>query len=129
MKKTTKTPGRKSGRPLKAAKAEKPVKVAKKTRAAKPAKTAKDAAKRVTFTFREEAGKTVCLAGSFNGWDPAAKKMKDAKKKGVYAATIKLAPGTYEYKFVVDGIWQADPECADFVQNDCGTLNSVLTVK
>ena len=107
----------------------KPAKAAKAPRAAKPAKAPKAAARRVTFTFREEAGRTVCLAGTFNGWDPLAKKMKDAKKNGVYAATIKLAPGTYEYKFVVDGTWQADPECADFVQNDCGTLNSVLTVK
>ena len=129
MKKTTKTPSRKPSRPSKAAKAEKPARAARKPRVAKPAKATKASAKRVTFTFRADVGKTVCLAGSFNGWDPAAKKMKDAKKNGVYATTVKLAPGTYEYKFVVDGAWLADPECADFVQNGCGTLNSVLTVK
>jgi hypothetical protein len=42
---------------------------------------------------------------------------------------VKLAPGTYQYKFVIDGTWCADPECADFVQNEHGTLNSVITVK
>ena len=129
MKKNSKPAAKARKAPAKAAKTAKTAKSVKAAKPAKAAKASKAAAKRVTFTFREEAGKTVCLAGSFNGWDPAAKKMKDAKKNGVYAATIKLAPGTYEYKFVVDGVWQADPECADFVQNDCGTLNSVLTVK
>ena len=128
MKSKTKT-GRKPGRQPKAAKAAKPAKVAKAAKPAKQAKTAKATRKRVTFTVRADVGKAVYLAGSFNGWDPAAKAMKDAKKTGVYSVIVLLAPGTYEYKFVVDGVGQADPDCADFVQNDCGTLNSVVTVK
>ena len=51
------------------------------------------------------------------------------KKDGVYSVAIKLVPGTYQYKFVIDGTWCADPENRDFVQNDHGTLNSVITVK
>ena len=110
--------------------------VAKKTgAAAKGAATtvkkasAKAAERRVAFTVRAEAGKTVYLAGCFNQWNPTGKKMTDKKKDGVYSTTIKLAPGTYEYKFVIDGVWCADPENQDFVKNDCGTLNSVITVK
>ena len=90
---------------------------------------AKPAEKAVTFTVRAESGKSVYLAGSFNNWDPAGKKMSEKKDSGVYAASIKLAPGTYQYKFVIDGTWCADPENRDFVQNDHGTLNSVITVK
>ena len=30
---------------------------------------------------------------------------------------------------VIDGVWCADPENTDVVKNDCGTLNSVITVK
>ena len=99
--------------------------------AAKVAKKApaKAAERRVTFTVRAEAGKPVYLAGCFNQWNPTGKKMTDKKKDGVYSTTIKLAPGTYEYKFVIDGVWCADPENQDFVKNDCGTLNSVITVK
>ena len=99
--------------------------------AAKTAKkaSAKTAERRVTFTVRAEAGKAVYLAGCFNQWNPTGKKMTDKKKDGVYSTTIKLAPGTYEYKFVIDGVWCADPENQDFVKNDCGTLNSVITVK
>ena len=89
----------------------------------------KAAERRVTFTVRAEAGKAVYLAGCFNQWNPTGKKMTDKKKDGVYSTTIKLAPGTYEYKFVVDGVWCADPENTDCVKNDCGTWNSVITVK
>ena len=85
--------------------------------------------RRVTFTVRAEAGKAVYLSGTFNQWSTTGKKMTDKKKDGVYSTTIKLAPGTYEYKFVVDGVWCADPANADVVKNDCGTLNSVITVK
>jgi 1,4-alpha-glucan branching enzyme len=99
---------------------------AKKTTAAKAKKAA---TKSVSFSVRAEAGKSVYLSGSFNQWDPTGKKMLDKKKEGIYTTTIKLAPGEYQYKFVIDGTWCADPECADWVQNDHGTLNSVITVK
>lgn len=103
--------------------------VAKGAAAAAKKAPAKAEARRVTFTVRAEAGKAVYLAGCFNQWNPTGKKMTDKKKDGVYSTTVKLAPGTYEYKFVVDGVWCADPENTDFVKNDCGTLNSVITVK
>lgn len=83
----------------------------------------------VTFTVHAERGKEVYLAGEFNAWDPAAKKMAYKARSGIYSATVKLAPGTYQYKFVIDGIWCADPENADSVANDQGTFNSVVTVK
>ena len=91
--------------------------------------SAKATERRVAFTVRAEAGKAVYLASCFNQWNPTGKKMTDKKKDGVYSTTIKLAPGTYEYKFVIDGVWCADPENVDVVKNDCGTLNSVITVK
>ena len=106
---------------------------AKKTRTAvkkaAPKAAAKPVEKSVTFTVHAEPGKAVYLAGSFNNWDPTGKKMLEKKGDGVYSVAIKLVPGTYQYKFVIDGTWCADPENRDFVQNDHGTLNSVITVK
>ena len=58
-----------------------------------------------------------------------AKGKKMTFKSGVYSASVKLAPGSYQYKFVVDGIWCADPENANAVPNDQGTFNSVITVE
>ena len=96
--------------------------------AAKPVKKAAPKTQRVTFSVRAEVGSKVFLAGSFNDWNPTAKEMSDKKNDGVYAVALSLAPGTYQYKYVIDGTWCADPECADWVQNDLGTLNSVKHV-
>ena len=87
----------------------------------------KAAAKNVTFTVHADKGKAVYVAGEFNKWTPTAKKM--AYKAGIYTATLKLAAGTYQYKFVIDGTWCADPENANAVPNDQGTFNSVIEVK
>lgn len=96
---------------------------------AKPvAKKAAPKTQRVVFSVRAEAGSKVFLAGSFNNWDPTAKAMVDKGNDGIYSVTLSLAPGNHQYKFVIDGTWCADPECADWVQNDHGTLNSVKHV-
>ena len=96
---------------------------------AKKAVTKKAAAKNVTFTVHADKGKAVYVAGEFNKWNPTAKKMAYKAKGGLYTATVKLAAGTYQYKFVIDGTWCADPENANAVANDQGTFNSVITVK
>lgn len=100
----------------------KAVKTVKKT-------TARPAKQSVVFTVHAEKGKSVYLAGSFNEWSTSAKKMAYKAKDGIYSTTVKLAPGEYEYKFVIDGTWCADPENANAVKNDQGTFNSVITVK
>ena len=105
--------------------------IRKTTSARKPAarkQSAKVATTPVTFTVHAEKGKSVFLAGEFNGWDPTAKKMAYKAKEGLYAATIRLAPGTYQYKFVIDGTWCVDPENIHSVPNDQGTFNSLVTV-
>lgn len=107
----------------------KSVKVAK-PKAAKPksAEAKKPARKRVVLTLAADAGSDVFVAGEFNGWDPAAKRMVDKDGSGIYSAVLALAPGEYEYKFVINGIWCVDPNCREWRQNSLGTLNSVLRV-
>ena len=100
----------------------------KKVRAAGAKAPAQKCAKKaVQFTLHAEKGKAVYLAGEFNKWNPTARKM--AFKAGVYTVTLRLAPGAYQYKFVVDGTWCADPANADSVPNDQGTFNSLVTVR
>ena len=82
----------------------------------------------VTFTVHADTGKAVYLAGEFNDWNPSAKKMAYKARSGIYTASLKLAAGTYQYKFVIDGVWCADPENANSIPNDQGTFNSVITV-
>ena len=92
-------------------------------------KAAAPSKKAVVFTVHAEKGKAVYLAGSFNEWSTTAKKMAYKAKDGIYSATVQLAPGEYQYKFVIDGTWCADPENVNAVKNDQGTFNSVVTVK
>jgi len=84
--------------------------------------------KRVTFEARCAPGASVFLAGTFNHWDPSGKPMLDATGEGRFMATCMLAPGSYEYKFVVDGEWTVDEGNANFVVNALGSLNSTIEV-
>ena len=104
---------------------EKPV--AKKRPGRKPA--AKPTLKSVTFTVHAEADQDVRLAGSFTDWETKAKKMTFKKRKGIYSATVKLAPGEYQYKFIIGDKWATDDQNTEFVPNDKGTFNSKITVK
>ena len=72
----------------------------------------------VTFRFRPEedasAVTAVYLAGSFNGWKEKGQRMDDPDAEGYYHTTLRLKPGQYEYKFVVNGTnWLPDPENPD----------------
>jgi hypothetical protein len=48
---------------------------------------------------------------------------------GKWSAELLLAPGRYQYRFVVDGTWQDDPKAARFVANPFGGTNGVIEVK
>ena len=89
----------------------------------------KTGTRRVTFQVRADPGSDVFLAGDFNEWNPAAKPMTDPKGAGAFSTTLSLAPGIYQYKFVINGTWCVDPDCTDWVQNSLGTLNSVRKVE
>jgi len=46
----------------------------------------------------------------------------------VWTRILRLAPGTYQYRYVVDGEWQEDPENPEAVTSAVGGRNSVLVV-
>ena len=98
------------------------------TKTCKCCKPKAAALKPVIFTLHEEKGRKIYLAGDFNDLSTTAKKMTFKAKTGVYSTTVKLAPGTYQYKFLIDGKWCADPQNVNCVANDKGTFNSVITV-
>lgn len=89
-------------------------------------KTSTKGRRSVVFELRAEPGSEVFLSSSFNGWEPAARKMSYQNNR--YTARLLPPPGRYEYRFVIDGIWCVDPECPDWGPNEHGSLNSVLVV-
>lgn len=84
--------------------------------------------RRVTFEYVFQTARTVSLVGDFNAWDPHALPMKKTTR-GLWKVITRLDPGTYHYKFVVDGQrWEEDPLNPNRLANDQGSCNSVLKV-
>ncbi len=83
------------------------------------------------FSFDDPSATTVNLAGDFNGWSTSATPMSDDDGDGVWTVVIELAPGRYEYKFVVDGgaRWVEDPGNSESVPDPYGGRNSVLVAE
>ncbi len=80
------------------------------------------------FEFRHPSATTVAIAGTFNDWSPRATPMI-ALGNGRWIKDLALSPGSYEYLFVADGQWVADPSAADTTANPFGGVNCVLTVQ
>src|ERR1035437_316378 len=82
----------------------------------------------VSFALHKSNAKRVSLCGEFNGWSPTATPMK-RHDDGHWETAVALAPGRYQYKFLVDGEWIADPAAQTNVPNEHGSLNSVVEVR
>ncbi len=81
----------------------------------------------VRFEFAHPTATIVCIAGTFNDWQPEAKAMHRLGDGRWLKETV-LPPGTYEYRLVVDGQWIADPLVKETVLNPFGGRNSILRV-
>lgn len=68
------------------------------------------------------------LVGDFTHWQEQPVALK--KEAGdIWTTSVELAPGTYHYRFLVDGQWRDDPECTIRVSNPFGTEDGVREVK
>lgn len=70
----------------------------------------------------------VYLVGDFNDWTNGKDKMRRLKS-GQHKKSLKLKPGRYEYRFVVDGNWWSDPANKQRCPNAYGEENSVIEIR
>ena len=98
-----------------------------KTRKVQDESVSKLKRRRLTFCFNSAEAEGVILMGDFNNWNANAHPMKK-DKNGVWKKIVMVYPGRYEYKFLVDGAWQLDPENEDCCVNSFGSRNNVLVV-
>jgi 1,4-alpha-glucan branching enzyme len=80
-----------------------------------------------TFSISAPEAGTVQLAGCFTQWQERPVNLQK-QDDGSWRATLELAPGTYQYRFLVDGQWQDDPQSGARVPNPYGTENAVLQI-
>jgi len=83
------------------------------------------AGNRVLFVMPAPNASSVAVLGTFNNWvpTPLAK-----NKDGIWTANLTLAPGRYEYAFVIDGRWLGQDPLADEYVRSFGEYNSVRYV-
>lgn len=72
------------------------------------------------------SAKKVILTGSFNGWNETELLMQKTAKG--WQLPYVVAPGSYEYKFIVDGKWTTDPG-NPFTTGSGDTTNSFMALK
>lgn len=82
----------------------------------------------VAFALECAEAKEVFLCGEFNQWSPTALPMIRKDGNGRWEKRLALPPGRYEYKFIMDGEWIADPAARENVVNTFGSVNSVVEV-
>jgi len=83
--------------------------------------------KRVIFKFNAPDAKGVFLTDTFNSWNKTSHRMAP-DGIGNWGTTMVLPKGVYEYRFVVDDMWQNDPNCKEMVANEFGSENCMIRV-
>ena len=79
----------------------------------------------VTFFLRNNTrARRVYLAGNFNDWKPDALAMTPTDSGWI--AHVKLRPGKWWYKFVIDGRWAVDDDNQNRENDGLGNVNSVF---
>jgi 1,4-alpha-glucan branching enzyme len=77
------------------------------------------------FSLEASEAKEVFLTGDFNHWSPEKHPMRK-DENGTWKKRVMLSPGSYEYKFLVDGQWREDPRKNLRCPNRFGSYNSVV---
>ncbi len=86
----------------------------------------------VVVRYRDPGATDVRIAGDFNGWVPDKDVQSLVQAEGperVWTKILNLPPGTYHYRYVVDGEWREDPDNPNAVPGPVGGRNSVLVVR
>jgi hypothetical protein len=80
----------------------------------------------VMFSIEAPDAERVQLVGDFNDWSADGNEMEPSG--GIWRKVVKLPPGSYRYRYVVDGRWQSDPLNGLVEPSPYGGDNSVFVL-
>ena len=80
-----------------------------------------------TFAFSAPGARSVQLVGDFTQWQERPINLQKGAD-GTWRTTVELKPGMHHYRFLVDGQWRDDPECALRTPNPYGGENMTRRV-
>jgi 1,4-alpha-glucan branching enzyme len=81
---------------------------------------------RLKFSLKPDDGaREVFVAGDFTEWKPVRMRKQE---DGSFVMSLRVPPGTHEYKFLIGRQWITDPDNSEWAENPYGTMNSVAVV-
>ncbi len=86
-----------------------------------------DAAGNVRLRLHAPTAGSVSVAGDFNAWNAEDTRLRPAGD-GWWEIDLRLAPGNYEYIYVIDGRWTTPPEAKITTEDGFGGRNGVLEI-
>jgi hypothetical protein len=81
----------------------------------------------VTFILYNEDAETIEVAGNFTNWQRVVM-FRNPEDPAMWGVRYPLPPGTYHYKYVINGEWGTDPENYSPVDDGNGNKNSTFTI-
>jgi 1,4-alpha-glucan branching enzyme len=82
--------------------------------------------KEMVFKLEAPEGAMVQIAGDFNKWVPEPLHFTESQGRPLWHKTYSLRQGSYEYKYLVDGRWIADPANERTIDDSYGGVNSIV---
>lgn len=82
----------------------------------------------VEFVVEAPAEADVKIAGDFNGWSPKELIRLRTDGRQRWCKSLRLKPGVYRYKYVINGTWVPDARNECSVDDNFGGQNSVIQV-
>lgn len=83
--------------------------------------------RRATFIAYHSEASDVSVSGSFSNWEPM-KLFPNPNDPGMWGVSLNLPPGTYSYKYIIDGEWMLDPLNYTPITEPDGNMNSGFVV-
>ncbi len=80
----------------------------------------------VVFALEAPEAQRVQLVGDFNAWTTEGNEMM--RTGSVWTRVLRLQPGRYQYRYVIDGSWHSDPLNGDVEPAPFGGNNSVFVI-
>lgn len=79
------------------------------------------------FTYYQKGLESISVVGAFNDWDEDSTLMTEVSP-GVWAVSVHLRPGVYEYQFILNGKQRVTDPTMPQTSSDFGSPNSVVKV-
>lgn len=83
--------------------------------------------RKLIFEYYAPSAQKVQVAGTFNHWNQEGHLLK-RERNGKWRLQLELPPGRYEYRYLVDGVWENDQRPVECIPNAFGSWNCVVTV-